>query len=84
MQWYIITEYVPGGDLTQIFKNKDLDFPWNIRTKTALDVAAASTLDHLVQTLFSTITVSYLHSKDVIFRDLKSENILVSSISKIH
>jgi len=64
---YIITEFVGGGNLRHILKS-DMELSWEKRLGFALDVALAMT---------------YLHHKDIMHRDLKSANLLVSSDWKI-
>jgi len=64
---YIITEFVGGGNLRHILKS-DMELTWERRLAFALDVALAMT---------------YLHHKDIMHRDLKSANLLVSSDWKI-
>jgi len=59
---YIVTEYVAGGNLRQFLKDKKVDLPWELRIQIAIDIASG---------------MAFLHSKNVIHRDLKSKNILV-------
>eukprot|EP01114_Cavostelium_apophysatum_P020921 TRINITY_DN7154_c0_g1_i2.p1 TRINITY_DN7154_c0_g1~~TRINITY_DN7154_c0_g1_i2.p1 ORF type:complete len:150 (+),score=12.76 TRINITY_DN7154_c0_g1_i2:203-652(+) len=54
-QLYLVTEYVDGGNLGRILSNLSIELPWTLRSKIILDVASA---------------MAYLHSKNVIFRDL--------------
>ncbi|KAF2077730.1 hypothetical protein CYY_000977 [Polysphondylium violaceum] len=62
-RYMIVTEYIKGGDLHQLLKERGVNaIPWNVKMKLAFDVASA---------------FSYLHSKKVIFRDLKAKNILI-------
>ncbi|EGG16628.1 LISK family protein kinase [Cavenderia fasciculata] len=58
----IVTEYIGGGDLHQVLKTRPQDLTWQTKIKIALDIASA---------------FSYLHSKQIIFRDLKAKNILI-------
>jgi len=60
---FIVTEYITGGDLRKILKNQSIHLGWKLRIKIAIDVASA---------------MSFLHSKGIIHRDLKSNNLLVS------
>eukprot|EP01103_Thecamoeba_quadrilineata_P003311 TRINITY_DN130_c0_g1_i2.p1 TRINITY_DN130_c0_g1~~TRINITY_DN130_c0_g1_i2.p1 ORF type:complete len:344 (+),score=94.01 TRINITY_DN130_c0_g1_i2:32-1063(+) len=65
---YIITEYISGGDLRKILKDETKEMPWILRAKIATDVAYAMT---------------FLHSKGLIHRDLKSNNLLVGDNMKV-
>ncbi|EGC35140.1 hypothetical protein DICPUDRAFT_152543 [Dictyostelium purpureum] len=65
-RYMIVTEYIKGGDLHQFIKKRGVsNISWTIKLKLALDIASA---------------FSYLHSKKVIFRDLKAKNILIDEI----
>ncbi|XP_077579084.1 LIM domain kinase 1a isoform X1 [Stigmatopora nigra] len=57
-----IAEYIKGGTLREIIKKMDSSYPWNQRVSFAKDIAAG---------------VSYLHSRNLIHRDLNSHNCLV-------
>ncbi|XP_027855059.1 LIM domain kinase 1a isoform X3 [Xiphophorus couchianus] len=57
-----IAEYIKGGTLREIIKKMDNNFPWNQRVSFAKDIAAGMT---------------YLHSMNIIHRDLNSHNCLV-------
>ncbi|XP_053729124.1 LIM domain kinase 1a isoform X6 [Synchiropus splendidus] len=57
-----ITEYIKGGTLREIIKKMDCSYPWNQRVSFAKDIAAG---------------MSYLHSMNIIHRDLNSHNCLV-------
>jgi len=65
---FIVTEFIPGGDLKAKLKDKNMVLPWNLRVKVAIDLAYA---------------LNYLHSKKMIHRDLKSQNLLVCDDWKI-
>jgi len=65
---YIITEYIGGGDLRKILKDEAIPMPWLLRSRIATDVAYAMT---------------FLHSKGLIHRDLKSNNLLVGDNWKV-
>ncbi|XP_041732305.1 LIM domain kinase 1 isoform X2 [Coregonus clupeaformis] len=57
-----IAEYIKGGTLREIIKKMDTNYPWNQRVSFAKDIAAG---------------MSYLHSMNIIHRDLNSDNCLV-------
>uniref|UniRef100_A0A8C7YR51 LIM domain kinase 1 n=1 Tax=Oryzias sinensis TaxID=183150 RepID=A0A8C7YR51_9TELE len=57
-----IAEYIKGGTLREIIKKMDSNYPWNQRVSFAKDIAAG---------------MAYLHSMNIIHRDLNSYNCLV-------
>uniref|UniRef100_A0A672IBT3 LIM domain kinase 1 n=1 Tax=Salarias fasciatus TaxID=181472 RepID=A0A672IBT3_SALFA len=57
-----IAEYIKGGTLRELIKKMDNNYPWNQRVSFAKDIAAGMT---------------YLHSMNIIHRDLNSHNCLV-------
>lgn len=59
---HLVTEFVPGGSLKDIIHNNDLTLPWEYRVRFAKDIACG---------------MAYLHSKNIIHRDLNSLNCLV-------
>lgn len=59
---HLVTEYVPGGSLKDLIHNNDLVLPWECRTRFAKDIACG---------------MNYLHSQNIIHRDLNSLNCLV-------
>ena len=58
----LIMEYVTGGSLWSLLKDKTKDISWEQRYRIGLDVAEG---------------LSYLHDRDIVHGDLKSENILL-------
>ncbi|XP_038014292.1 LIM domain kinase 1 isoform X1 [Motacilla alba alba] len=57
-----ITEYIKGGTLRSLIKSMDSQYPWSQRVSFAKDIAAG---------------MAYLHSMNIIHRDLNSHNCLV-------
>ncbi|NXQ54116.1 LIMK1 kinase, partial [Anthoscopus minutus] len=57
-----ITEYIKGGTLRSLIKSMDSHYPWSQRVGFAKDIAAG---------------MAYLHSMNIIHRDLNSHNCLV-------
>ncbi|KAK9064503.1 hypothetical protein SSX86_015885 [Deinandra increscens subsp. villosa] len=65
----IVSEYVKGGSLrSYLIKNRDKKLPMKTVFRFALDIAKG---------------LSYLHSKKIIHRDVKPENILIDNEYKI-
>ncbi|KAL9981608.1 hypothetical protein ACROYT_G010334 [Oculina patagonica] len=60
----LITEYISGGTLRRVLKDKGKQLSWLQRIKFAKDIAAG---------------MAYLHSMDVMHRDLNSKNCLVET-----
>ncbi|XP_068749971.1 LIM domain kinase 1-like [Montipora capricornis] len=60
----LIIEYISGGTLRQILKDKGKELSWLQRVKFAKDIAAG---------------MAYLHSMSVMHRDLNSRNCLVAT-----
>nr|XP_061801230.1 LIM domain kinase 1-like [Nerophis lumbriciformis] len=59
---HFVSEYIQGGTLRETINKMDNDFSWNVRVSYAKDIAAG---------------MAYLHSMNVIHRDLNSHNCLV-------
>ncbi|ORY27341.1 kinase-like domain-containing protein [Naematelia encephala] len=64
---FIISEFVPRGNLRQFILSSH-PFPWRLRLSFATDVARA---------------VAYLHARQCIHRDLKGENLLITSNERV-
>lgn len=60
----LIIEYISGGNLRQVLKDKGKELSWLQRVKFAKDIAAG---------------MAYLHSMNVMHRDLNSNNCLVAT-----
>ncbi|XP_045468751.1 LIM domain kinase 1 isoform X1 [Harmonia axyridis] len=59
---HLVTEYISGGTLTDLIHNISQPLPWEQRVSFAKDIAAG---------------MAYLHSMNIIHRDLNSHNCLV-------
>lgn len=64
----LVTEFVDGGTLWKQLKKREKPLPWHVRLHFAVEVAKAMT---------------FLHAKNIMHRDLKSENILVRLLHHI-
>eukprot|EP00795_Rhopilema_esculentum_P015041 gene15041-6202_t len=63
---HIITEFISGGTLRKLLKNKYREISWKQRIQFAKDIASG---------------MAYLHEMNVIHRDLTSKNCLIKSDS---
>ncbi|XP_021705788.1 LIM domain kinase 1 isoform X1 [Aedes aegypti] len=59
---HLVTEYIPGGSLKELIHDSGLPLPWELRIRFARDISCG---------------MSYLHSMNIIHRDLNSLNCLV-------
>ncbi|KHN15740.1 Serine/threonine-protein kinase HT1 [Glycine soja] len=61
----VIAEFLPGGTLKQyLFKNRQNKLPYNVVIQLALDLSRG---------------LSYLHSKKIVHRDVKTDNMLLDA-----
>ncbi|KAG9311062.1 kinase-like domain-containing protein [Chiua virens] len=65
---FIISEYIENGNLRQYIFDKNKPFPWRLRISFATDIARA---------------LAYLHARKCIHRDLKGENLLVTTNGRL-
>ncbi|KAG6554481.1 hypothetical protein Mapa_003859 [Marchantia paleacea] len=69
MVWCIVTEYAKGGSVRSFLSRRSSrSIPLKVAVKQALDVARG---------------MEYLHSLDIIHRDLKSDNLLIATDKSI-
>lgn len=62
-EMYIVTEYISGGTVRKCIESNKDEISWATRVKMANDVASV---------------ISFLHSKNIIHRDIKSDNLLLA------
>jgi LIM domain kinase 1 len=65
---FIISEFIDNGNVRIYIHDKTKPFPWRLRMSFATDVARA---------------LAYLHARKCIHRDLKGENLLVTSNGRL-
>ncbi|KZP30105.1 kinase-like protein [Athelia psychrophila] len=65
---FIISEFIDNGNLRVFIHDKQKPFPWRLRLSFAIDIARA---------------LAYLHARKCIHRDLKGENLLITSNGRI-
>lgn len=63
---HLVTEYIAGGTLRELIHDLSQPLPWEQRVSFAKDIAAG---------------MAYLHSMNIIHRDLNSHNCLVREVS---
>lgn len=61
----VLMEFMPLGSLASVLRSPQLELPWPLRLRFALDAARG---------------IAFLHHFNVLHRDLKSDNLLVSSL----
>ncbi|GAA6002758.1 uncharacterized protein JCM10292_003002 [Rhodotorula paludigena] len=64
----IISEFLPRGNLRQYILDRTLPLPWRLRISFAVDTTRA---------------LAYLHARNTMHRDLKGENLLITSNERI-
>lgn len=62
---HLVTEYIAGGTLRELIHDISQPLPWEQRVSFAKDIAAG---------------MAYLHSMNIIHRDLNSHNCLVREV----
>ncbi|KAH8115078.1 kinase-like protein [Phellopilus nigrolimitatus] len=65
---FIISEFIENGNLRLYIHDKTKPFPWKLRISFATDIARA---------------LAYLHARKCIHRDLKGENLLVTTNGRL-
>ncbi|EGO02870.1 hypothetical protein SERLA73DRAFT_84743 [Serpula lacrymans var. lacrymans S7.3] len=65
---FIVSEYIENGNLRMYIHDKNKPFPWRLRLSFATDIARA---------------LAYLHARKCIHRDIKGENLLVTSNGRL-
>ena len=68
---YLVTELMQNGSLFDLLDKKQRNLPWSLRLQLLIDAAQG---------------MAYLHSRNLIHRDLKSQNLLVNAnwVCKVH
>ncbi|VDM46685.1 unnamed protein product [Toxocara canis] len=63
---HILVDYCDGGSLNRLICDRQRTFPWRLRCNLAKDISCA---------------MSYVHSKNIMHRDLTSMNVLLQSVA---
>lgn len=66
--FYIVTEWVDGGNLRTLTKDKNDTFTWSNKVSIARDIAVA---------------MAFLHGRGIIHRDLKADNLLITKSGQV-
>eukprot|EP01042_Synura_sphagnicola_P002961 gene2961-biopygen3200 len=59
----IVMEYMPRGSLHQLLRNRQAEILWDVRMRIALDITRG---------------LAYLHAENIVHRDIKSMNVLLT------